>query len=169
MTRLRTTAAAVTGVAAISAAAIAASAGGQTSGERTITVHEVFKGASFGFVDNPPHTKFSKEGEPHRFSPGDVEVESTLLKDDQGNRVGRFDAYCVVTRPGVPAAHEEACSGAYRLKDGQISVVGAIVGADTGTFSATVTGGTKAYEGARGTVTFRSTKTGFMDTLRLLP
>ena len=169
MTRIRSTAAAATAVAAITAAAIATSAGGQAPQGRTLTLHELAKGGSFGFVDNPPRTTLTKEGEPRRFSPGDIEVESVPITDARGAHLGRFDAYCVVTRPGVPGAHEEACSGAYRLKDGAISVVGAIVGSDTGTFSAAVVGGTGGYRGARGTVTFRSTKTGFTDTLHLLP
>lgn len=169
MTRIRTTVAAATAVAAITAAAIAATAGGQAAQGRTLTLHELAKGASFGFVDSPPRTTFTQEGEPRKFSPGDLEVQSAPITDAQGNRLGRFDAYCVITRPGIPKAHEEACSGAFRLKDGAISVVGASVGGDTGTFTAAVVGGTGAYEGARGMVTFVSSKTGFTDTVHLLP
>jgi hypothetical protein len=171
MIRIRTTAAAATAAAAITAAAIAASAGGQTAPGSTITLTEVPKGASFGFVDNPPHTRFSHEGEPRKLSVGDLEVESIVVADQQGNRRGRFDAYCVITRPGVPASHEEECTGTYRLTDGSISALGSFVGKDSDDFTAAITGGTGAYAGARGSL--KSVAVGKSgkrtDTINLLP
>jgi hypothetical protein len=170
MTGIRTMAPGVIGVAAITAAALAASAGGQTSGARTLTLTEVPKGASFGFVDNPPHTKFSHEGEPRKLSVGDIEIQSIVVTDQQGNKLGRFDAYCILTRPGVITNHEEECTGTYRLKDGTISATSSFVGNEASPFTAAITGGTGAYAGARGSLKSVAAKGGkHTDTLTLLP
>jgi hypothetical protein len=171
MTRLTAIAAAATAAAGITGATIAASAGGQTSQGRTITLIENPKGASFGFVDNAPHTKFSHEGEPRKLSSGDLEIESIAVTDTQGNALGRFDAYCVLTRPGVPRKHEEECTGTYRVKDGTLSAVGSFVGKDSDDFTAAITGGTGAYNAARGTLKSVAVGTSGKrtDTLELLP
>jgi hypothetical protein len=168
MRSIRATAAAAA-AAATTAAVIAATAGGQAPQGRTITLTESPKGASFGFVDNAPRTTFTKEGEPRRLSPGDVEVESVALTGEQGDRIGRFDAHCVIVRPGRPSAHEEECTGVYRLEDGTISAALAHVGADVGVFRAAITGGTGAYESAGGAVTLNVTSRKTTHTLHLLP
>ena len=168
MTRAKLTLAAGFVLAAITAT-VAATAGGQGTQGRTITLTEVPKGASFGLVDAAPKTKFNKEGEPRRFSPGDEEIVSIAVADQQGNKVGRFDAYCLITRPGKPAHHEEVCTGTYRLGDGTISAVGSFVGNDANTFTGAVVGGTGAYEGARGTLTSDPGSHGTTDTIHLLP
>jgi hypothetical protein len=159
-----------TGVAAaVLAALIIGSAGGQAPQGRTIVLTELPKTASFGFVDNPPKTKLTAEGEPRRFSPGDSETFSIPVADQQGKRVGRFDGQCVVVRLGGPRNHEEYCAGAYRLQDGVISIATALIG-DTGNYSAAVSGGTGAYAGTRGTLESVTSNSGqTTDTLRLLP
>jgi allene oxide cyclase-like protein len=162
---------AATAAAAITASAIAATAGGQGPQGRTITLTEVPKGATFGFVDNLPRTTFSHEGEPRKLSVGDIEIESIAVADQKGNRVGRFDAYCIVSRPGRPSHHGEECTGTYRLKDGTISAVGSFVGSETSPGTFPIVGGSRAYGGARGTLTISAphkdgTRT---DTLALLP
>jgi hypothetical protein len=154
----------------VTAAVIVATAGGQTPGVRTIDLTQVPKGASFGFVDNPPKTRFTREGEPRRLSPGDLEVLSIAVADAQGTRVGRLHAYCVVTRRGVVANHEEECTASYRLRDGTIAVSDVFVGSESSSWTASIVGGTGAYEGARGTLTSVGNKDGsHTDTLRLLP
>lgn len=157
--------------AAITAAAIAATAGGQAPQGRTITLTEVPKGATFGFVDNSPKTTFSHEGEPRKLSVGDIEIESIAVADQHDNRVGRFDAYCVVSRPGRPSHHGEECTGTYRLKDGTIGTAGSFVGSESSPGTFAIIGGTRAYEGARGTLTISAPhKDGSRtDTLGLLP
>ena len=170
MTPLRRPVAAATAAAAVTAAVIVATAGGQTSGGRTVTLTEVPKGASFGFVDSPPKTRFTREGEPRKLAPGDLEVLSITVADSQGVRVGRLHAYCVVTRRGVVAKHEEECTASYRLGDGTITASDAFVGSESTTWTAAIVGGTGAYEGARGTLTSVANKDGsHTDTLRLLP
>jgi hypothetical protein len=170
MTPIRTSAAAAFLAASITAAIIVTNAGGEASQGRTITLTEVAKGASFGFVDNPPTTTFTREGEPRRLSPGDLEIEAITVANTQGARVGRFHAYCVVTRPGIFARHEEECTGTYRLNDGTITVADVFAGSETSDWTAAIVGGTGAYAGARGTLTSVAARGGSRtDTLRLLP
>jgi hypothetical protein len=154
----------------VTAAVIVATAGGQASGRGTIELTQVPKGASFGFVDSPPKTKFTREGEPRKLSPGDLEVLSITVADARGVCVGRLHAYCVVTRRGVVANHEEECTASYRLGTGTITVSDVFVGSESSNWTAAIVGGTRAYAGARGTLTSVSNKDGsHTDTLRLLP
>lgn len=80
-----------------------------------------------------------------------------------------LNVQCTVTRPGSAGRHEESCTGAYRLRDGVITLATAIMG-ETGTIRAAVTGGTRAYAAARGTLTSVSHKSGgATDRIELLP
>jgi hypothetical protein len=170
MSRIRATAAAAAVAAAATGAIVAATAGGQAPQGRTITLTELAKGASFGFVDNPPKTRFNREGEPRKLSPGDVEVESVTVADPQGAHVGRAAAYCVLTRPGVVRRHEEECTVSYRLTDGTITVADLFAGSETSDWTAAIVGGTGAYDGARGTLKSVTGSNGSRtDTLQLLP
>jgi hypothetical protein len=147
---------------------VIATAGGQEQQGRTLVLTWLSKQATFTFVDNPPKTKFTSEGEPRRLTPGDREVFSIPVADQQGRRVGRLDGDCVIVRPGTHRAHEELCTGTYRLRDGVITVATAFIG-ETARFSAAVTGGTGAYENASGTVRSVTTTRGTTDTVRLAP
>jgi allene oxide cyclase-like protein len=161
--------AAVAAAAALLAAIVAAGAGGQAPTGRTLVLTELAKGGTFGFVDNPPKSKRTRSGEPRRISVGDMFVFSSRIADQQGTRVGKLHVQCVVTVPGALRSAESVCTGVFRLTDGLISVVTAIVGEPT-TVSAVVTGGTGTYAGARGTLTSVSHKNGSStDTLQLLP
>jgi len=161
--------AAIAGAAAIAAAVAVGTAGGQSSG-RTITLIEQPKGSSFGFVDNPPKSKRTKEGEPKHFSAGDIEAFSAPLTDPQGNPQGRLSAHCVVSRPGTGKTHADSCVGGMNLKDGTLALVTTTLGDQTTTIISVV-GGTGAYNGARGTMTsVNNPKTGkSTDTIQLLP
>lgn len=160
---------AVVGVAAALVATVIATAGGQTPQGRTLVLIELTKGATFGSVDNPPKSTLTHERQPQRLSVGDLEVFSLPVADQQGHRHGRLDGQCVATRPGTPRVHEEFCTAAFRLNDGRISLATAQIG-ESSTFVAAVTGGTGAYEGARGTLTSIMSKSGrSTDTLHLLP
>jgi hypothetical protein len=160
--------AAVAGAAMVVAAIVVASAGGQATGQ-TITLTELAKGGQFGFVDNPPKSKRTKEGEPRHFSIGDIESFSARVADASGNVVGGLDAHCVVSRAGTGLTHEDSCVGGFHLKDGVIAL--AVAGrVDTPTTVIAIVGGTGAYNGARGTMTSVSHKNGgATDTLELLP
>jgi hypothetical protein len=57
--------------------------------------------------------------------------------------------------------------GAFQLRDGQIGGDGVFKAADT-TKTVAVLGGTGAYEGARGSLTFTEVKNGSQDTFHLL-
>src|SRR3954447_250444 len=129
-------------VLAIGAAVVMATTGGaQAPGERTFKLVE--RPLSFKFVDNPP-----RQGENKRPTAGDFFVFSSKLLDASGARVGTLIAHCVVP---APATLPLDCSGTFRLKDGQITA--AASSPESKTQRIAITGGTGAYEGARGTVT----------------
>lgn len=160
--------AAVVAGAALLASVVVAGAGGQAPPGRTLVLTELAKGGRFGFVDNPPKVKRTK-GRAPRLSVGDLLVFSSPIADQQGSRVGRLHVQCVVSVPGTSRTAEQVCTGVFRLKDGLIGVAAALAGEPT-TVSAIVTGGTGAYEGARGTLTSVSHRNGSStDTLHLLP
>ena len=84
-----------------------------------------------------------------------------------GGRSRRF-AWCIATRPGKIAAATYACSGTFALNDGTITIAALQRGEPTTQLLA-VTGGTGAYDGARGTIVSRTLKNGTEDTITLLP
>ena len=131
-------------VLAIAAAiAFATSGGAQTGGERTLKFVE--KGGSSKFVDNPPKAR-TRNGPP---SPGDEFIFSSPLYDESGARAGLVAIHCTVE---VGAARNLAdCQGTAKLKDGTLAVSG--LSGDSRKTVVAVTGGTGAYEGARGSVT----------------
>jgi hypothetical protein len=169
MKRFTPAAALATASAVVAVSIIAATAGGQAPEGRTLTLISVAKGATFGLADNPPKTTFTSEGEPRRLSVGDVETFSLPVTDQKGNRLGRINGHCVIVKPGKAHNHEEYCAVAYRLKGGVITAATGLLG-DTGKVSAAVTGGTGAYEGARGSLISVTAKNGnSTDTIHLLP
>jgi hypothetical protein len=83
--------------------------------------------------------------------------------------VGRLHVQCVVTVGGKVNRATTICTGALHLTDGLISLV-AVVAGDPTTVTATITGGTLAYEGARGDFASVQHKNNTStDTLHLLP
>jgi hypothetical protein len=145
-----------------------AAAEGQAPQGRTLVLTELAQGGREAFVDNPPRAKRTREGEPRRVSVGDIFALSGRIADQQRNRVGTLHEQCVVTVPGTPRNAQAICTAVLALKDGQISAVFALVGERNPT--ASVTGGTGAYAGARGTVTSVSNPDGSStDTFQLLP
>jgi hypothetical protein len=165
MKRLAATAA----VLAIAATAVVvATAGGQAPTGRTLTFTELAKGSKFAFVDNPPKSP-RRRGAPTRVSVGDMLAFSSPLADQAGAPLGRLDAQCVFTAPGSVSRAEAICNGAYRLKDGTLSITAVLIGEPT-TVTGSVNGGTGPYEGARGTFTSVNTAGGGSnDTVHLLP
>jgi hypothetical protein len=157
---------AVTVLAAAGAVAIPlASAGAQSPGQRTIRLVEHNKGASSGFIDNPPRIRNRRRPV---LSPGDMVVLSQPVFDEANrSRVGRLHVQCVTTKGGTEKRAEALCTGAYRLRNGQISVVAVLHGTPR-LVRGIVTGGNGAFAGARGTFRSRTTKTGAKDTITLL-
>ena len=83
---------------------------------------------------------------------------TSVYSDTAGRRVGRLSAACAVVRGGrtfVQARFQ--CGATVILRDGTLTVSGAFSGdqRDENVLTA-VTGGTGAYEGARGSVSQRN-------------
>jgi len=132
-------------LAAITAAAVFVTTGGaQREGERTLTLIEGSEGAD-SFVDNPPKST----GQVFRTSPGDLYVVRTPLDDEAGARQGTLHASCTVTRGGAIDKTVLQCTGTFRLADGTLEFSTLFVG-QSDRREAALTGGTGAYEGARG-------------------
>jgi hypothetical protein len=155
---LPTTAAAATGL-----VLMAASGSAQTPGATTLQLFERERGSSFGFVDNRPRARNE------RASVGDMfAFNSPIFDQARTTRLGVISVQCTVTRPGREAQSESMCSGALRLRDGLITIATTIKGSPR-TVTAAVTGGTGAYNGARGTFTSTTVRGGSEDTIALIP
>ena len=130
-------------VLAVMAAIVFATTGGaQTSGERTLKFVE--RGGKDAFIDNPPR-QTRRHPQP---SVGDEFIFSSPMYDESGARAGTVVFHCVIA-PGKSRTTD--CSGNAKLKDGTITVAGRA--SDSQTTVVAITGGTGAYEGARGSVT----------------
>jgi hypothetical protein len=154
--------------AAIALAAVLASTGGtQPPGDRTFKLIEEDESAGFGDVS--PKSRNSRNP---RFSGGDMHVFTSRLFDEANRRVGSLYAQCITVRGGrtfVQARFQ--CSATLALRDGTIAVNTAFRGnqRDEDVLSA-VTGGTGAYEGARGSISQRNLPRGRMEnTVHLFP
>jgi hypothetical protein len=155
---LPTTAAAATGL-----VLMAASGSAQTPGATTLQLFERERGSSFGFVDNRPRSRNE------RASVGDMfAFNSPIFDQARTTRLGVLSVQCIVTRPGREAQSESMCNGALRLRDGIIAISTTIKGSPR-TVTAAVTGGTGAYNGARGTFTSTTGRGGSEDTIALIP
>ena len=122
--------------------AVTSIGGAQTGGERTLKFVE--KGGSAKFLDLPPK---ANRRHPHG-SAGDEFLFSSPLYDAASNaRDGTVIAHCV-QEPGVTLFD---CQGEAKLKDGTMSLCG-LINESSLRQTISVTGGTGAYEGARGSV-----------------
>jgi hypothetical protein len=151
-------------VAAIAAAAVFVTTGdAQRAGEQTLVLIEK-EGADF-FVDNPPKSK----GRTFHVSPGDLAVVRVPLYDEADVRQGTAHVSCIATRGGVINKAVFLCTGTLKLKDGTIGFSTVFVGQSDERIAA-VTGGTGAYEGARGSIDSEfGTDGNRIDTVHLLP
>jgi hypothetical protein len=154
----------VSGLAALLAAGVfAASGAGQAPGERTFTL--TVREGSEGFVDNPPRGSRQRP----RISAGDEVVLRQRAFDAANARVGSLNVHCIAVTGGTEAQATFHCDGNYVLRDGTIAVSAAFRGSQSNVRIA-VTGGTGAYEGARGSVDSRETTgNATRDTVHLLP
>src|SRR3954468_17759596 len=145
---------------------ISASSTAQTPGARTFTLFEVTPSSTFRFIDNPPRAFRNGRGS---VSAGDIATVRTPLADATEHRAGWLNAACIVTKPGKSFARAVLqCDLGYELKDGHIAAAATVRGESRSTVSA-ITGGTGAYEGARGSVTAAEGRSQSEDTFHLLP
>ena len=170
--RRTTRAAGILTAAAIAIVTVTATGGSaQTPGGRTITFFEDGRTGTFAFIDNPPRSPVSNPDSPKaRFSLGDQAAFSERLLDRKGgNPVGRvFATETVMAGSRFPRV-TELIHAIFRLRDGQIVIDAAVDERHPDDVRAAVTGGTGAYEGARGTFTTHSGTAGNSDQIRLLP
>jgi hypothetical protein len=155
---LATAAAAATVVAGI----LTTSGGAQEPGERTFKVIEE-RGGTFKLIDRAP--KARNPGNP-RLSVGDAFVYSSPLFNEAKQRIGNIHVSCAVTRGGTFGRARGQCNGTYDLRDGTLAISAVMRGVPR----IAVVGGTGAYEGARGSITFRELpRDRTEDTIHLLP
>ena len=112
----------------------------QSPGERTITLNA--------------RTTSVKLADPSIVrAAGDVLVSVSTLRAEGGRRVGTSHLSCVITRPARTFGRSVyQCTGTDKLRDGSLSFsLIARLGVDR-VITVAVTGGTGAYEGARGQV-----------------
>lgn len=159
---------ATAGAAAAAAAVLAAGGSAQAPGARTLTFMETDRGSTFRVVDNPPRARRTRQGFPTRVSAGDTLAISQRLVQGSGPATGTIHVSCTATT-GRAQRFDRAvfvCHATTTLPDGTIALEAALRFGDQAV-TAAVTGGTGAYEGARGT--FTSAGSPSVDTFRLLP
>jgi hypothetical protein len=137
--------------AVVVAALLASTGGAQQPDERTFTFVESESSAAFG--DVAPRSPGGRE----RFSGGDQKVFTSNVFDEANRRVGTGDYQCIAVRGARTFARVRfQCSGTVTLRDGSIVLaVGYGGNQDDEDVLIAVTGGTGAYEGARGQVSQR--------------
>jgi allene oxide cyclase len=123
-------------VVAVVSAGAGANAASATSQPRSL--HLVERGGTFHVVDAPP-----KGADVFRFSPGDVVIVTRDLYADTGARRGTLRIVCTAVSADV-----QQCVGSATLPGGTLEFAG--LSTPSPTTSVAVTGGTGAYDGARG-------------------
>ncbi len=148
--------------------AAAANAGSQTSAP-TLSFLDATSQGSQHFLDNAPK---SPTGNPRsqrfRLSTGDELYTLSPILDKTGKRIGTsYSQFTVLSGNSFGNAWFKG-HGVFRLHDGQIVVDGITKAAST-INTVAVVGGTGAYKGARGSMTFTETTNGSQDLIHLLP
>jgi hypothetical protein len=136
-------------------------------GGRTFRLVETEKGSTFHFIDEVPLAPTSHNPDELMPSPGDRFAITQPLATLRGQRAGTIYAECTFLTGGQRAALH--CVGTMGLKGGQLALDTRLKGFGRVTKIA-ITGGTGAYEGARGSITSieRRNNTS-LDTIHLLP
>jgi hypothetical protein len=143
----------------------------QTPGAQDVTVFEAEQGGTGAFVDNPPHSPVSDPESPRaRFSIGDQGYWTGIILDRPGGRrIGRvYGAESVMRGKRFPKV-VNVIHAIFRLTSGQVVVDAVVDERHPERVRGAITGGTGAYEGARGTFTTRPGAHGNQDTFHLLP
>jgi hypothetical protein len=157
--------------AAIAASVVLAPAGGaQTSSGRTLTFLDDTSHGTQAFVDSAPKSPVrNPQSGRFRLSTGDtLYVRSPILDHEGGERIGTAYSQFTVLKGHTFANAVFRGHGTFRLHDGQIVADGVFRIANA-TNTVAVVGGTGAYEGARGSLTFTEIEHGSQDTFHLLP
>ena len=147
MPRLPTIIGAGLGAAATASAIAVTSGTAQAPGERTLTFVERSNDAATVLADVPPFVKNKREFA----GKGDTFLSPSTVSDSTGaTKVGTFVGRCTLLRATKRVLGSVAiCDGIHNLRDGTITVSAYLTFSDKPiTFA--VTGGTGAYEGARG-------------------
>jgi hypothetical protein len=169
MRRLSLLAAAL--LAALAATVVLAAAGGaQTPGGHTLTFLDDTSHATQRFVDSAPKSPVrNPQSRRFRLSTGDtLYIHSPILDRAGGTRIGTaYSQFTVVSGNSFANAVFRG-HGAFKLRDGQITADGILRPANT-TNTVAVLGGTGAYEGTRGSLTFTQVLSGSQDAFHLLP
>jgi hypothetical protein len=154
--------AATAAAAATTAVAVLSGASAQAPTTRTLTFHELDRGATFVHVRNTP-TKHRRSNQL-----GDLIVFTNPVTDSSGARVGRSHASCVTTIGAKDFRKSTlTCTAILHLRDGDLTgqfVTGLAADSTTGA----ITGGTGAYANARGVIVSTHTDSGSDDTITLL-
>jgi hypothetical protein len=147
--------AAMTGVAMVSALIAVASGSASDPGSRTLRIASVLRGQSF--VDNPPRQRSRVRSA----SAGDMIVTRYGLLDESNRPAGTGHKLCVFTRGGTERSGQAffQCSVTLKLPAGDITGQWTYRG-DPMNAHVAITGGTKTYEGARGSATPGGRKVG---------
>jgi len=154
--------AATAAAAATTAVAVLSGASAQAPATRTLTFHELDKGATFVHVRNTP-TKNQRSNQL-----GDQIVFTNPVTDRSGARVGRSHVSCVTT-VGAKDFRKSTltCTAILHLRDGDLTGQFVTVAGAESTTGA-ITGGTGAYANARGVIVSTHTDAGSDDTITLL-
>jgi hypothetical protein len=157
--------------AAIAASVVLVATGGaQTPGGRTLTFLDNTSHGTQAFVDTAPKSPTrNPQSRRFRLSTGDtLYVRSPILDHDGGERIGTAYSQFTVVKGHTFANAVFSGHGTFRLHDGQIVADGVFKIANA-TNTVAVLGGTGAYAGARGNLTFTEVEHGSQDTFRQLP
>ena len=160
---------------ALSAAALAAAAvvlapgtsaqgpSTQDQNSETVTVEFRHREAKVRLVDLPPQMTRRRPSE----SPGDLAFGSARLRNAAGAIVGELHQSFMVTG-GRGEATTEQITATFVLRDGQITVQGlADNGKPNAPLIAAITGGTGRYDGARGSMHVRESRSAVTFELRI--
>jgi hypothetical protein len=157
-------------VAVLVGLAVAASGSAQTPGSRTASFFETNRGQRAAIVDNAPKSPVrNPESRRFRFSLGDKLIFVNPLLDRRGgSRAGTLYGDATVVGGRNFGNVKFLVQVVFELSDGsQITGTGTFRPGQTARIA--LTGGTGAYEGARGTIVSEEVSGGSQDTLTILP
>ena len=138
---------------------VAQATDGSRKGGRSQTLRLLDVSDKFEFVD------VGTAGSPGNPGPGDLFIFNNLVRNRADTKtLGTWISICTMTA----ASGVARCSGTVGLDDGDVEVATTVDFADAEVIVASVTGGTRAYEGAGGQMTLGAqTSAGRLMTIKL--
>jgi hypothetical protein len=137
-------------------------ASAQAPGERTLSLKENERGATFVHIRN------TRSKNPNANLQGDLIVFTNPLADASGAVVGRLSATCTTTTGARNFLKSVlTCTGVLALEDGTLTIA-ANTSPGKPVTTGTVTGGTGAYANARGVFRSEQARGGSQDTITLV-